>query len=29
MANVRETVMIAAPPNEVWEITGDPGRIAD
>ena len=29
MANVRETVTIAAHPNEVWEIAGDPGRIAD
>ena len=29
MANVRETVMIAAHPNDVWEIAGDPGRIAD
>lgn len=29
MANVRETVIIAAHPNEVWDIAGDPDRIAD
>ena len=29
MANVRETVTIAAHPSEVWEIAGDPGRIAE
>jgi uncharacterized protein YndB with AHSA1/START domain len=29
MARIRETIQIAADPDRVWDVAGDPGRIAD
>lgn len=29
MARIHESIEIGAPPEEVWDVAGDPGRIAD